>query len=164
MANYCRYSLVAVSPKKESLEKLISIMKYKDDEFYIYRCFSAVDEEIDKDNELYTVMIVGDCAWSCERWFESTEDFNDISKTNAHYITLDLLCKKLDIGIELYSVETGNCFQEHYLVNHEGEFIYNESVEYYENWADENGNELVDPIPTGGFDDYEVFASAKEIY
>jgi predicted Rossmann fold nucleotide-binding protein DprA/Smf involved in DNA uptake len=59
---------------------------------------------------------------------------------------------------------SGNCFQEHYLVNHEGEFIYNESVEYYENWADENGNELVDPIPTGGFDDFEVFASAKEIY
>lgn len=164
MANNCCYSMRAVSRSKENLERLVSIMKYKDNEFFIYRCFSAVDEEIQEDGNLNSLMIIGDCAWSCEKWFESKEDFNDISKTNAHYITLDLLCKKLDIGIELYSVETGNCFQEHYLVNHNGEFIYNESVEYYENWADEKGNELVEPIPTGGFDDFEVFASAEEIY
>ena len=164
MANYCVYSMVAVSKDKSALERLIKIMRYEDEEYYIYRCFSAVGNKIEENDGLYSVLIDGDVAWSCSKWFESTEDFNDISKTNAHYISLDLLCEKLGIGIELFSEESGNCFQEHYLVKHDGEIVFNESVEWTREWYDENDNLLDEPIERGGFEYYLNFSGIEEIY
>lgn len=177
MANCCWYSMVAVAPKKETLERLIKIMKYEDEEYFIYRCDASSDEIVfDKKSNLYYVGIQGDVAWSCERWFETVEDKDklivighekdDHSKLiygTAHYITLDLLCQKLDFGLEVFAEESGCCFQEHHTVDHNGEH-YDESVEWYEEWFDEDDNELDEPISVGGFDYYLQFGTYEEIY
>jgi hypothetical protein len=167
--------MVAVSKDKSALERLIKIMRYEDEEYYIYRCFSAVDNEIEENDGLYSVLIDGDVAWSCRRWFEGKEDVNDkiVLKYDddmkeiygtSHYISLDLLCEKFGIGVELFSEESGNCFQEHYLVNHEGEIVFNESVEWTQEWYDENNNLLDKPIEKGGFEYYLNFSGIEEIY
>lgn len=177
MANDCFYSMIAVSKDKSALERLIKIMEYKDDEYFIYRCFSVSNgENIEKENDYYYVDITGEVAWSCTHWFETKEDKDclialgwdketgkEINGT-AHYISLDLLCKKLGIGVEVFSQESGCCFQEHYLVNHDGTFVFNESTNWELNWCDENGDELDEPIEIGGFDYYEEFSSVEEIY
>jgi len=80
MANCCWYEMVAVAPKKETLERLIKIMNYEDDEYFIYRCRSCSSDEIvfDEKSNLYYVGIQGDVAWSCEKWFETVENKNEL--------------------------------------------------------------------------------------
>ena len=175
MANNCFYQIKAVAKNKEALERLVQIMKYKDSEYFIYRCFEA-EANIYKDGDFYVADISGDVAWSCSKWFATQEnkdelivleydnEFNPTYGT-AHYISLDLLCKILGIGIELFSEESGCCFQENYHVNPNGEIIVSDVVEWTEDWWDyENDCERDEPITTGGFDYYGQFNSPEDIY
>ena len=174
MANNCFYQMKAVAKNKEALERLVQIMKYKDSEYFIYRCFEA-ESNIYKDGDFYVADISGDVARSCSKWFETQEkpeelvvlkmddNWNPIHGT-AHYISLDLLCKKLGIGIELFSEESGCQFQEHYSVNANGEFLVNECTYWTQEWYDENDNLLDEPIESGGFEYYGCFNYPKEIY
>lgn len=175
MANNCYYILLAVSKNKESLERLHKIMNYKDEEYFIYRCFEATESSISEEDGFYTIEISGDCAWSCFKWFESVEKPDELltrtvdpqglhSCDPAHYISLDLLCKKLEIGIELYSEESGCCFQEHYHVNHKGEILCDDCVEWHEIWEDDDGEPLDEPYSEGGFPDWGYFSNYSEIY
>ena len=41
MANNCLYTMKAVSKDENALKRLAKIMEYEDNEYYIYRCFSA---------------------------------------------------------------------------------------------------------------------------
>lgn len=179
MANNCWYNMVAVAPKKETLERLIRIMNYEDNEYFIYRCFSvSQNNEIifDKKNNLYSVNLQGDVAWSCDMWFDGKEnkdeliiigrekdDHSKLIYGTAHYITLDLLCQKLDFGLEVFAEESGCEFQEHHTVNHNGEH-YDESADWREEWCDEDGNELDEPISIGGLENYLNFDTCEMIY
>jgi hypothetical protein len=42
MPNWCSYTMKAVSKSKEALDRLISIMEYIDNEYYIYRCSTVM--------------------------------------------------------------------------------------------------------------------------
>ena len=150
-------------------------MQYKDPEYYIYRCFSAdsaegVEEEFyfeDNSDKFYYIYIDGDVAWSCNECFKNIEDTGKISEVNntgAHYITLDLLCKKLDIGIECYGQESGIGFQEYYHVNHNGDIIADECEDWTCNWLDENGEELEEAEEEGGIEGYGCFTDSEYIY
>ena len=175
MANNCFYEMVAVAPKKETLERLISIMNYKDDEYFIYRCFSANDDGIyfDEKSKLYNVGINGDMAWGTSPWFEHTEKKDLLimlgekdGKTQygtAHLVSLDILCQKLDMGIECFAEESGCAFQEFHSANHLGE-VYADSAEWYEYWCDENGNELDEPRTEGGLDYMGDYSDYETIY
>ena len=176
MANTCLYTIKAVSKNEDAIKRLIQIMNYKDPEYFIYRCRSVYDNGIYKDGDYYVADLNGDVAWSCNRWFATQEnkdelvvikyddDFNPTYGT-AHYISLDLLCKKLGVAIELYSEESGCCFQEHYQVNANGEIVCSECVEWTEDWWDEeNDCERDEPITTGGFEYYCQFGYPDEIY
>jgi hypothetical protein len=77
---------------------------------------------------------------------------------------LDILCEKLDIAMEVYSTETGIGFQGYYKVNNRGEIVFEECVDYTEEWFDENGNDLDEPICSGGIEGYGCFLPDKEIY
>lgn len=174
MANNCFYQIKAVAKNKEALERLVQIMQYKDSEYFIYRCFEA-EANIYKDGDFYVADISGDVAWSCSKWFATEEnkgelivleydnEFNPTYGT-AHYISLDLLCKKFGIGIELFSEESGFQFQEHYLVNSNGDFEFNEREHWEQEWYDENDNLLNNPIESGGFEYYGCFNYPKEIF
>lgn len=167
MANNCLYRMHAVAKNENALKRLVAIMNYRDAEYFIYRCFSAMVENTYEEDGKFVYEIDGDVAWSCARWFENKEDFDSILAENgtAHCITLDLLCKRLGIAIELYSEECGNGFQEWYRCNHKGELTANESCDWMLTMEDEDGNELDEPIEEGGFGgDYCVFGKANEIW
>lgn len=173
MANNCYYVLKAVAKDEETLKRLVRIMNYEDDEFFIYRCFQAIEGEIKKeDNGLFSIIIDGDVAWSCTHWFETVEDFDSKNENldgtlvnNSHYISLDLLCEKLGIGLEVWSQESGCGFEEHYIVNRKGEIVINEEESWSQDWWDEeNDCEREEPIETGGFEDWGSFCFANEIY
>ena len=109
MANDCYYMMKAVSKDKAALERLVKIMQYEDKEHYIYRCFDAApyDEEETPDG-LHILMIDGDVGWSCDKWFNAEyEEVPNEDGDVAHLIRLDALCKKLKIGMEVWSQEPG---------------------------------------------------------
>ena len=174
MANNCFYQMRAVAKNKEALERLVQIMQHKDSEYFIYRCFEA-EANIYKDGDFYVADISGDMAWSCSKWFETQENKNELIVLDydfkdstvygtAHYISIDLLCKILGIGVELFSEESGCQFQEHYLVNANGDFIFSEVTDWTQEWYDENWELLAEPIETGGFEYYGDFSFPNEIY
>ena len=112
MANCCFYNMLAVSPKEESLERLIEIMKYKDPEWYIYRVRECTEEPIYKSDDLYWVRISGDVAWSTSSWLEkevSDKDRN-ASEDGTKYTTLVELSSLLDISF--YILSEGDDFMD----------------------------------------------------
>lgn len=176
MANNCFYRMVAVAPKRETLERLIDIMNYKDNEYFIYRCFHADVDEITFGDGLYRVSIWGDVAWSTMMWFEQAEDTNnllvigyegnDFSRPiygTAHFISLDLLCEILDFGVEIFAEESGCCFQSYDACTHTGEYRH-DVADWIEDWCDEDGNELDEPHTEGGLYYYGDFNSPSVIY
>lgn len=165
MPNWCSYTMKAVSKDKKALDRLISIMSYNDKEYYIYRCSSVHVADEYTVGDYFVVMLDGDVAWSCSRWFDSCEIINETNgASEAHYISIDLLCARLGIGVEVFSEEPGMQFQEHYLCHATGEIVDNECVPWTSSWFDDDGNDVDEPIESGGFDYYCDFDSPLRIY
>ncbi|MBR4518463.1 MAG: hypothetical protein IKO65_05630 [Victivallales bacterium] len=166
MANECEFEMTAVSKSRGALERLVRIMNYKDPEYFIYRVFDATlngDIE-DTEDGFYIARIDGDVAWSCEKWFSSEERPDSVHEaTGAHYITLDLLCQRLGLGVEVYGQEPGMGFQEYHRCTHAGE-VSSDCADWSEEWCDDEGNELSEPIEKGGLDGYGEESSPEEIY
>lgn len=77
--------------------------------------------------------------------------FNNASYKEMTFITLFEACEKLDIIMEAYSEEPGNCFQEHVLCNPKENIFINERCEWHEEWDDELG----DYVTSGGYESWE---------
>ena len=77
MANNCFYTMKATYKDETALKRLISIMEYKDPEYFIYRCFS-VSGDITKEEDYYVANLTGDVAWSCSNWFGTEEKPDDL--------------------------------------------------------------------------------------
>ena len=164
MPNWCEYDMCAVAKNREVLERLIRIMNYKDSEYYIYRVNQATAGDIEQEDDLHTVRIMGFVAWSCGSWFDRIERIDETIESCGHYITLDILCERLGIAVEVFGKEQGMGFQEHYLCNPKGDVIYNECVEWHQTWFDDDGNDLPEPIESGGLEYYDEFDSPSGLY
>jgi hypothetical protein len=162
MANCCEYEMMIVGKTKESIERLVKIMKYEDPEFFIYRVFNVeVCEEPNQgyQSDLWVMKIFGDVAWSAESWINSPS--NKENKFNGAYFTnLPHLCKELDIGVEIYTKEEGVGFQEHYVINNSGELVSSECEDWYCEY-DEYGDFLSEE---GGIEHFGEFSFPDEIY
>ena len=166
MANCCFYTLHAVSKSEKTLKRLLNIMNQTDNEYYIYRCDQAVLENSYKDGEYFVYEISGDVAWSCSHWVGNTERNDDehTLSNGAHYVSLDILAKRLDFAFEIYAEETGNQFQQHIVCDHNGS-VQEDTAEWSQTWQDEDGNDLDEPVEDGGFgDEYCNFMTAEEVY
>lgn len=164
MANNCFYTMKAVAKDENALKRLHKIMNYEDPEYYMYRVFSCdIDEDLHQDGEFYVAQFAGDVAWGCNSWFESDERPDDKIENGAHYITLDLLCQRLGIAVEVYGEEAGCQFQQWYRCDHNGE-VESDSAEWIQTWEDEDGNDLDEPEEEGGLDGYGVFSTNDEIW
>lgn len=166
MANCCFYTMKAVSKDENALKRLVKIMNYEDTEYYIYRCDSADLVWTDKEDDFFVYKICGYVAWSASHWFGCYEhnDEHHRIENGAHYISLDLLAKCLGIAVEIYTEESGCCFQEWIMCDHNGD-EQSDTVEWTEQWQDEDGNDLDEPIEDGGFgDDYCNFNDASVIW
>lgn len=159
MANNAAYDLQAVAKDRQALERLISIMKYQDPEYFIYRVFSVEHEPIEEHEDGYfSVLIFGDVAWGTSSWFDGNENEEWKAHANdAHYITLDLLAPRLGIAVECYCEEEGCEFQSHHLCSHNG--LVRERYADWHRGDDDDGED-----DDGGLEDYGTWHKPSEIW
>ena len=166
MANDCWYDFKAVSKSKDALDKLALIFVCKDKDYYIWRVTNEAAFE-DKDGDFHMLEGYGEVAWSCENWFRNGEEFKGRHDSeefpNATYTTLTEFCKNFGVAIEVYAKEALDGFQEHFVCDHEGN-IKEEIADWSEEWEDEDGKPLQEPVSKGGLKDYGEFGSAGQIY
>lgn len=155
MANDCHAVLVAVSPYKTSLEEFLKVVHGDyGDEKYIYRTYGVKSTKAPRKADceydgmpLYKVRVRCIVAWGASPWFASKPD-----PTSPGEITLPDLCRKLNMGIEMWSYEYGAGFEEHGMCGFSGENAVLDSIPW-------SGRALTD-----GFPDFGDFKSPDEIY
>ena len=147
MSNICSYTMKAVAEKEETLKRLLDIMNYKDEEFFIDSCNYAHLKNSWEENGLIYYEIEGSVDGSCKTWFETEENKkNKLFGKEAHYVTVDLLCKKLNMGVELYANDHDIGFEQWFVCDRNGEFT-----------KDEEDDEV-------GVEGYGVFMDARDIW
>lgn len=147
MPNLCTYSM-CVTGKKNDVEEFIKVAQadydYGTMEFsydrHFFRVFEAYYDEIeelgpnvDGDN-IYQVIINGECAWSVGCCMFSVGYYDDLKERFPNEFrgtTIPAESKRLNLSIEIFSEECGCCFQEHYTVI-DGDIIEDECVDWYE--------------------------------
>ena len=177
MSNDCCGNLKCVAKNKETLDRILKILKYEDSEFCIHRCKDAQDSESYKDGDLWVKDIYVDGAWNCQQFFrcsdnpddilidgfEKDKDGNSIYEKpiygTAHYTSLCHIAKVLDCGFELYSTEPGMGFWEHLTCNHNGELIIDETGDYELGEDDESFT-----IDGEDYDSFNEYMFTDEIY
>ncbi len=104
-------------------------------------------------DDLYCLYIVGEVAWSLEEWFDGHDAPDQILKGGtAHFTSLNVIAKALGVGVEAWGHEEFYTFQEHYLMNAQGETVIEES----RNWNGCTDAELYDlKMFTEGMSDEE---------
>ena len=147
MPNYCNYSMCVVGAK-ENIEEFIKVIQadynYGNMTFsydrHMFRVFEAECDEIEERlNGSYQAIINGYCAWSVASCMLEDGYYNSMKEKHPldfRGTTLLIESKKLNLDIEVYSEETGCCFQEHYVII-KGDFVRDECVDWVEIWVDD---------------------------
>ena len=164
MANCCFYWLQCVSPSYESLDRLISIMKYEDPEWYIYRVRECSPEPINHVEGLYFVSIQGEVAWSTHSWLDPIRDDERAnSEDKTIYTNLVELSKLLDISFFCFAEE--DSFAEAFHI-HKGQILLNVSTDLCDpgdmetEYFEENVESFIEECKCMGYTD----ADLKELY
>ena len=142
MANICSFSM-KVRGKKENIEQFYKALT-QDGRVYMGR---GADANIDYEDGDNCAFIDGCCKWSIRSalidnavsmrtepdiWY-----FGDgVSSKDFEFITLFEACKRWNIVMEVYSEESGCCFQEHFICD-KGEVICNDCIEWNEYCIDD---------------------------
>ena len=161
MPNWSSFTMRAVAPKTDTLERLIRIMKYEDAEYYIYKTELHVHGDIEEsgdDDGLYCVDIMGCVAWSTTAWFE----YPDCVSGTSHATPMDILCQRLDFGVEIFS-EVYRVGESWVKCNHHGEVCSNFEA-FTVHCQDSDGNPLDTPVVEGGLEGYGDFSDCDLIY
>ncbi len=118
MPNHCDYEM-KVTGKKCNVDEFIGILKadYErtpDDPLHFWRLFEvSVDDMEEYGNDICAAIISGICAWSikscmCESGYQAYDD-------TGRGTTLQAESKRLSLAVQVFSRESGSCFQEHYI-------------------------------------------------
>ena len=135
MPNWCSFEMKIRAKNKKDIMYLTEnyLLENADDihEKFLPRTFISKDYKIKKIKDYYYTIIDGECAWSCyscmlegESTYYSTRNW----KTN---ITLNQICRKLKIAVEVYGWEPGVGFEEHIFINEKGQTIESEGCDYH---------------------------------
>lgn len=146
MPNYCDYAMKVIG-QKHNVEEFIKIIKadynYYTNKFgfdrHLFRVFEAEVISDEMQGITRIVEISGYCAWSVHTCMLEGEHtyYNDRLKESINYGTSLLQeSKRLGLIIEVYSLEPGMCFQEHYLI-HNNQLLADECVDYCEYYIDD---------------------------
>lgn len=144
MANICGFSM-RVRGKRDDIEKFHNAMQQKGN-VYMGRGSDADIEYEDEDD--YSIgWIQGWCKWSVQSamidnaismrtepniWYFG----DDVDKSKIEFITLIEACRKYNVDMEVFSEESGCCFQEHIMVIN-GDVVIDECVEWNEYCLDD---------------------------
>lgn len=187
MANESSGVCRVAAKDKSVFGRLVKIMNYKDDEFFVSRCrgFRASgDCRIDEESGLFVQDFLVSAAWNCGRLFDTDEKRDELivlgyeKDENGHedferpvygtaYLTnLAEIAKRLDFGMELWAAEFGTELSEHITLDHDGEWcceVGDASLEYPDG---EDGEPDYDAEPEEVYGDecYGDFMDADEIY
>lgn len=165
MANNCMFNIRAVGKTKESVERFLKVLQYKDPYFALYRVFSADAGEAEQDGELWLLDIVGDVAWACSMWLHAVDTGRPYG--GSKLAILPEICTTLDIGVEVWAEEPGVGFEQHILVNHNGSVVFDES-EDMSYVCDDNEEWVTNPDGSwkkeGGFENFLEYSFPNEIY
>ena len=144
MANICDFSM-RVRGQKDDIEKFYNAM-CQNGNVYMGR---GTDAEInyEDEDEYYTAWIQGWCKWSVQsamidnaismRTEPNMWYFGDsVDKSKIEFITLIEACQKYSLDMEVFSEESGCCFQEHIMVI-DGEVVIDDCVEWNEYCLDD---------------------------
>lgn len=107
MANNCYYRMM-IRGRREDCGKWIRRMESPEEPNGFHRIFSAIVYDERGDDNDFSAMIEGDCAWSLE----------SCCRASGYSGGIDLFAvnsKELNIVMEAYSQEVGCEFQEHYI-------------------------------------------------
>lgn len=186
MANDCCGVIRVVAKDKSVIDRLYNIFNYEDAEYHLYGCryCSRLDNGIEEYGFWRSDFEV--CGrYACSPFFYEENDENKLlikeypRKADgsfdtehpifgtSHITNLSYLSEELGFGCELYSEETSCGFCEHFLIDHNGEFVYNEVGDLSEvippNKNTKSDNDA-DIEYTYGIDGYMNFSNTKEIY
>lgn len=162
MGNICdvRMRIVGKSPK--SIYNFIKAVKKAD--FMVYNgVFTDEGGEISsirKEGDLYRY----DCAFGCKGSFVSAFEEDGVNRmfgrTDPNFDKyLHEFCKDHGVGVEAYSEESGMGFEEHYVIDTNGQIRVSDYAEMQEHYDEEKDEWW----KTGGFGDPD-FMSPQEIY
>lgn len=148
MPNLCFYSM-CIKGKKDNVVEFIKIIQagYNyismtfDDDRHFCRVFDAdvIDGIKQVENDIYQAVINGNCAWSVRCCMFADGYYEDLKRdypNEYRCTTLPIESERLNLDIEVFSEETGMCFQEHYVIKN-GEVVVSECVDYEEYWHDD---------------------------
>ena len=168
MSNTCFCTMKVVAKSRDTLLRVGKIFREEDPEYalaYADDGFEMTAGPKETGDGLWEAVFEGAMRNSGARAFEPYGEEVVLPGGTARLASFPELCKKLGFGVEYWGKEGGCCFQEHFAMTAAGRLVANESLEWYEEWEDEDGNELDDPIESGGFGErYETFFSPKYIY
>lgn len=134
MANDACWDMRVVSKSKEAIERLYRILRYEDEEYFMYGVFEAWHSEsdtewIDEEDGYYVADLWGEVAWGMDAWFDPDEQRHGLYEgpleghPNARYATMMELCPLLDIGVEAFCAEPMLDIQQHAIVDHAGTIV-----------------------------------------
>lgn len=151
MPNLCNYSM-KVTGAPENVEKFINIIQvnymYKEDgtcinpntgemvDRHFWRVFEAYIEDDEIENNIRSVIIGGDCAWSVHSCMCSGLGTYQSNSPNRKGTTLRDESERLSLTIEVFSEECGFCFMEH-MVYVNGKQIINDCIDWNEYYTGE---------------------------
>lgn len=171
MANICTASIKIVGKTEQSIKELISVFNHHHPKFYLYRSCLCYEGEIETEGEYFTAEVDVDVAWRSANLLSPFEEFHIYGKEcglpqdhpayNAVCTDLPSVCKALDVGLEIWAEESGCCFQEHIVIDHKGNIVENDSVEWCDEHEDEDGNIVEE---SGGYEEFGDFDDAVRIY
>ena len=163
MVNMCDVRMRIAAKDAESIQKFIEDVR-DHGTFRVYNGIFTTEEEFDPGKVLdidgvkaYDVAF--SCKWSFVTAFEEDGVNAMFGNNNPAYDKyFHEFCKDHGVGVEMYSEESGNGFEEHYLIAPSGEILESECVDMSESYDEEND----EWIKEGGFGDPD-FLSPKEI-
>ena len=161
MPTWCEFTMKVVAKSEDTLKRFMDILHQEDKEY-----FTAYVENLEfkgswlegrKNSELTCYELWGLIAHNLQSMLDKESEVCKLDN-GAHYIDIATLCKRLDMGVEVWARCADMQFQQWYKCNHKGKDDL-DSREWYA--ADEDDE---DDYEEGGFDDYGMYVGARDIY
>ena len=142
MPNLCDYSM-RIKGTKENVYEFHKRMEDYELPNHLWRIFEAdIYNKKDNGDGTISIDVTGSCAWSIETCCRASGYSEGVD-------LLEVNSRELNLEIEIWSEESGMCFQEYYLYKN-GECLIDDCVEWNEYYYDEY--------------EYESFEEFKEEY
>lgn len=135
MTNNCLYTMKVIGNSEKDIDTFVGMLTYENMEKYFSRIFSADPYDKVCENNRWSVMVAGDCAWSVYSCMCDGDYTYYTSRGDTHLTNLAEATEELGLVVEIFSQEPGIGFAEHYIYDN-GECLVSAEEDYQEYWND----------------------------